>query len=205
MGAYWHDLVTEKSWQVLTGLQSSYRFTLIGGWAIFLYSKSLKSKDIDLVIDYDELAKLQKQYPVVKNERLKKYEAKNQEIDIDIYAPYYSNPGIPAEELPKLATALEGFSVPKPEALLILKQQAYSQRQASPKGEKDRLDILSLLKSREIDWHLYRKLAGRFRIKAAEELTALLHGVTQAVEIGLRSHEMSRLKKKWLAGLKSSV
>jgi hypothetical protein len=52
--------------------------------------------------------------------------------------------------------------MPKPEILLILKQFVFGQRQGSPKGEKDRLDILSLLKSGEIDWDFYRALLEKY-------------------------------------------
>jgi hypothetical protein len=33
MSAYYHDLVTEKSWKLLLELHREYPFVLIGGWA----------------------------------------------------------------------------------------------------------------------------------------------------------------------------
>ena len=49
---YYHDLITEKSWQILQELKRRHTFILIGGWAVYLYTKQLKSKDVD-VIWYD--------------------------------------------------------------------------------------------------------------------------------------------------------
>jgi len=198
---FWHELVTRKSWEVLTGLRPRYRFTLIGGWAVFLYARTLKSKDIDLVMDYDELGRFQKEYPLTKNERLRKYEARVEEVEIDVYAPHYSNPGLRAEEVLRHSSSLEGFEVPRPEILLILKQHALSQRAASPKGEKDRLDILSLLKAAAMDWEFYREQAQRQRPDSVQELRDLLAGVREAAELGINRHELSRLKKAWREAL----
>lgn len=65
---FYHQVVTEKSFLALQELKRKYRFILIGGWAVFLYTHSLKSKDIDIIIDYNELGALQKDYPIIKNE-----------------------------------------------------------------------------------------------------------------------------------------
>src|SRR3989338_3199496 len=97
--AYYHDLVTKQSWQELILLKKLIPFVLIGGWATYLYTKSLKSKDIDIIIDYPALSALKKFYDVHKNERLAKYEAVKGPVQIDIYLPHYSRLGIPAEEI----------------------------------------------------------------------------------------------------------
>ncbi|RLF34852.1 MAG: hypothetical protein DRN08_03980 [Thermoplasmata archaeon] len=52
---------------------------------------------------------------------------------------------IPCHHLTAMTTKREGFKVLKPEPLLILKQQAIQDRKNSIKGQKDRIDILSLL------------------------------------------------------------
>ncbi len=128
MKQYWHNLTTERSLGFLRDLKRNCRFILIGGWAVFLYAKSLKSKDIDIVLDYDELSKLKQNYEIIKNERLKKYEIKMEEIDVDVYLPHFSNPGLPAEEIKNYSILREGFLVPVPEVLLILKQRAFLER-----------------------------------------------------------------------------
>ena len=73
---YYHSLITQKSFDFLQKLRREFEFILIGGWAVFLYSHSLKSKDIDIIVDYSQLAKLKEIYNVAKNDRLKKYEIK---------------------------------------------------------------------------------------------------------------------------------
>src|SRR3972149_11931751 len=69
---FYHNLVTEKSWHLLLTLRKRYRFILIGGWAVFLYTQALKSKDIDLVVEYGELEKLREAFGVSKKDRLPK-------------------------------------------------------------------------------------------------------------------------------------
>ena len=91
MQGYYNDLVTQKSWKTLQELRGNVDFVLIGGWAIYLYTHSLKSKDIDLIVDFDQLDKLRKGFTVVKNERLRKYEARREEVQIDVYLGHYKN------------------------------------------------------------------------------------------------------------------
>ena len=55
--AYYRDSVTEASWQLLQKLKREYKFCLIG-WAVWLYTKQLKSKDIDLVVAPEELSRI---------------------------------------------------------------------------------------------------------------------------------------------------
>lgn len=75
MAEYYHNLVTDKSFHILQNLKRRYDFILIGGWAVYFFTKSLKSKDIDCILDHTTLQKIRDAYTLVKNERLKKYEA----------------------------------------------------------------------------------------------------------------------------------
>lgn len=81
---YYHDLITEQSWQELIQLHQLIPFVLIGGWATYLYTKALKSKDIDIAIDYPALSALKNAYDVQKNDR---------------YLPHYSKLGISVEKI----------------------------------------------------------------------------------------------------------
>ena len=134
MTGYYRDQVTEKSWNLLRTLSKNYSFVLIGGWAVWLYTHALKSKDIDIVVSHGELGKLAKDFPLIKNDRLKKYEINQGEVEVDIYSPFYSNPGIPAQTILEHAILHEGFRVPRPEDLLALKLTAYASRAGSSKG-----------------------------------------------------------------------
>lgn len=196
---YYHDLITAKSWQVLQDLRRKYDFILIGGWAVFLYTKALKSKDIDLVAEYEDLEKLREEFEVSKNARLKKYEARSEEVEIDIYVPFYSNPGIPAEDLRQYATKVEGFCVPGAEILAILKMKALSQRVATPKGRKDLVDILSLFKLAEFDFSKLQPVVSKYNL---EELVNTAKKVVlqtgEVDELGLNIHKMAKFKKRIL-------
>lgn len=94
---FYHDLITQKSWRALQKLRQNYNFILIGGWAVFLYTHALKSKDIDLAMEHQDLEKLRAGFSTAKNDRLKKYETRYDEVEIDIYVPFYSNPWLPAD------------------------------------------------------------------------------------------------------------
>ena len=154
---FWNSQLTEKSWKLLQELKKKYDFVLIGGWATYLWTKQQKSKDIDIVVGIKELQKL-KAENLSKNDNLKKYEIKTEEIDIGIYVSYFSKLAIAPEKLKKYARKLEGFNVVSPEALIILKQGAYEDRKNSVKGEKDTIDILSLLFFTNVDFKSYNSI-----------------------------------------------
>jgi hypothetical protein len=197
---YYHNLIAEKSFQILKELKKKYQFVLIGGWAVFLYAKALKSKDIDLIVDFDELEKLKQEFAVFKNERLKKYEIKKDETDIDIYLPFYSDLGLAAEEIKKHTQSQEGFILPIPEILLLLKIYTSEQRKGSVKGQKDILDIFSLLKEDLIDWPKYKKLIDEYKLKPINDSFKSLVKLTGPLpELNLNQQAISKLKKKILA------
>lgn len=161
---FWNDAIIDKSWDVLQILKKRYDFILIGGWAIYLYTNAMKSKDIDIIADYDTLEKIGLENTLKKNERLKKYEIKFQEISVDIYLPYFSKIVIPPEDLMKTLVIVHGFKAPKIEELLILKQQAEIERKNSIKGLKDRVDIMCLLFSGNINFKRYNDLLDKYRL-----------------------------------------
>lgn len=194
---FYHNLITQKSWQLLTSLREKYQFILIGGWAVFLYTRALKSKDIDLVMEYEALEKLRGEFEVFKNERLKKYEARKEEMEIDIYIPFYSNPGLPAEDLRKSVFSLEGFKTVEKEILAILKQKALLERANTVKGRKDLADLISLFSLTDFNWQKYQKIAGEYKL--GELLTTtkeIIRKTRELNEIGLNIHQFAQLKKK---------
>lgn len=180
-------------------LKKQYDFILIGGWAVFLYTQALKSKDIDLVIEYKELDKLRSNLVVYKNDRLKKYEAKAEEVDIDIYVPFYSNPGLPAEELTNFKTSLEGFNSVEKEILAILKQKALMERKDSVKGRKDLIDLVSLFILDGFDFGKYINAIKRYALKESLEFVRKTLGETTKIdELDLNVHKFARFKRKIL-------
>ena len=199
MSEFYHGLITEKSFKILQDLRRKFNFILIGGWAIFLYTKTLKSKDIDIIIDYDQLEKLKKEFNVFKNERLKKYEIKIEGIDIDIYLPFFSDLGFPVEELKNYTQTFEGFIVSIPEILLILKGVTFKERKGTVKGGKDLIDIFSLLKEKQIDWQKYKEIIKKYNLeKINQELKNLVSSQGAIPELKLLNHQIAKLKKEIL-------
>lgn len=196
---FYHDLITEKSFKLLRDLRKKFNFILIGGWAVFLYAKALKSKDIDIIIDYDQLEKIREEYEIFKNDRLKKYEIKTEEIDIDIYLPYFSRLGLKVEEIQDYCQSREGFKVPIPEILLILKIYTYKEREGTNKGRKDLIDIFSLLKECEINWAKYKELIEKYNFGNLNEEFKNLVAIQRAIpELSLFNHQIAKLKKEIL-------
>jgi hypothetical protein len=199
---FYHDIITQKSWEELTKLGKKCNFVLIGGWATYLYTKSLKSKDIDILVEYEELGKLRKIYNVTKNERLKKYEARREEIQIDIYLPHYSTIGIPIEVLIKQTSSFEGFTLLKKEWLLALKIFVLSQRVRSTKGEKDFLDILSLFQI-NVDSVKLSKIIKEYQLEnALKVFMEILSERNEALELNLNRHKYKKLKNDIISSLK---
>ncbi len=168
--SFWNDAVVEKSYGILQKLKGRYDFVLIGGWAVWLYTRSAKSKDIDIIVDFEGLERLRREMPLRKNERLRKYEVTVEGISIDVYVPYYSRLIISPGEIMRRARVIEGFRVPEPEVLLALKQQAELERGASIKGLKDRIDILALLSF--VDLERYSTLVGRDYLERLRSIVA---------------------------------
>lgn len=197
---FYHNLITEKSWNLLQELRKNYDFVLIGGWAVFLYTRALKSKDIDIILDYSELSKAKEIHPVFKNERLKKYEIKIEEIDIDIYLPHYSDLGIDIEKIKKHTLSREGFIAPIPEILMILKLYAWQNRQGSTKGQKDELDIFSLVFLPEFDWLKFKQLLEELNLKKyLGDFIGLLKRTREIKELGINEQKMSKTRKAILS------
>jgi len=199
MPEFYHRLITEKSFKILQDLRKKFDFILIGGWAIFFYTKALKSKDIDIIVDYDQLEKFKKNFSIFKNERLKKYEVKIEEIDIDIYLPYFSDLKFPIEEIKNYLQSLEGFKVAIPEILLILKIETYTERKGTTKGEKDFLDIFILISKKKIDWKVYKELIKKYNLKETNQKLKEIVSLARTIpQLNLLNHQISRLKKEIL-------
>lgn len=196
MPEFYNNLATEKSFKILQQLKRDFDFILIGGWAVFLYTKALKSKDIDIIVDYETLEKLKTRFTVSKNERLKKYEIKMQEIDIDIYLPFFSQLGLPVEEIKNYCRVMEGFLAPPPEILLLFKTFTYQQRKGSNKGKKDLIDIFALLKQKNIDWQNYHNLVKKYQCQPSNEVLKEIVANQGAIpELDLSEHKIVKLKK----------
>lgn len=194
-------MVTGKSWQLLQQIKGKFRFILIGGWAVYLLARTQKSKDIDVIVDLETLHKIKAEFDLRKNDSLRKYEIKSDGIDIDIYVPHYSALALPAEKVESLK--LEGFDVARPEELLILKQGAEAGRRHSEKGEKDRIDIMSLLFKSDFDFIRYRRiLKSNNKESLVKSLAEVIREFTGFKHFDMLPSEFKRRKLQLLDELK---
>jgi hypothetical protein len=169
---------------------------------VYLWTRSHKSKDVDIIVDFRTLGKLKKMYDLRKNDILRKYEIKINDIDIDIYVKHYSQIAMPLESAETAKT--EGFVVAKPEFLLLLKQTAEMERKESEKGEKDRIDIIDLLLKCDIDFKKYRLL---LRKNKKEHLMARLASIIRTFGepdyFGMNPRQFKLAKKEILEKLRA--
>lgn len=203
----WRDATTEKSWALLQKLNSEVSFVLIGGWAVYLYTQALKSKDVDMVVSLEELRKLEGLYAVVKNPRLKRYEFLVEGVGVDLYVPFYSDLGVPAEELLRNTTSLSGFTLPLPEYLLITKQKAELERTNSDKGLKDRIDILAMLMRSAVSIENYTKVLSQYKLDHyLRELVRIISNAQEELrQLGMTNpREAKMIRKELLKKVSSS-
>lgn len=199
---YYHDLVTQQSFLELQKLQRLISFTLIGGWAVYLYTKALKSKDIDIICQFNQLPILKRHYDLNKNDRLKKYEARKETVQIDIYLPHYSNLGIPAEDLMKHSQVWEGFSLLDPNFLAALKLNLLTQRGMTTKGRKDFLDLLSLFLAQKCGLKEIQVIIRQYNLFPGLKIfKELLKEEGRINELNLNTHQFAKIKKEILAQL----
>lgn len=197
---FWNDTVIDKSWKILIELTKRFDVTVIGGWAVYLLTKNLKSRDIDIIVDYETLQRISQEFGIKKNMNLRKYEAVVEEISVDIYVPYFSELVIPVEDLKDFTMVVEAVRIVKPEALLILKQQAEIERANSVKGQKDRTDILNILINTEFDFNNYLRLIKQYkREEYLSRLKSIIINAKKEFEyMGIRNPRKIKLIKKEL-------
>lgn len=192
----WRDEVVDRSWTVLVHLRELSRFILIGGWAVYMWTRKLKSRDIDLCIDQDVFyvlqAQLQKENVLIsRNPRLRKFEAKISDVEVIIYTPFESNLIIPVKALFQnhMFAGIDQYDVALPEVLLLLKSHAALERWTSEKGLKDRIDLLSLL------------IYSDWKPEILMDLARKLDPASRCLDVLLRAVKESRVEYGYL-GLK---
>jgi len=165
----WRDEVVERSWRVLGELRGFADFVLIGGWGVYLWTRKLKSRDIDVYIDQENFYRFQSEltfrgYALKRNVRLRKFEALISDVEVDVYTPFMSKLAVPCSDVfdRKMYSVIEGFKVAVPEVLLLLKAQAALERWHAEKGLKDRVDIISLLKFADVKLDVLKQLLRKY-------------------------------------------
>jgi len=170
----WRDEVVERSWRVLGELKGFADFVLIGGWGVYLWTRKLKSRDIDVYVDQKNFYRLQSEltqrgYALKRNVRLMNFEALIGDVEVDVYTPFVSKLVIPCLDVfdRKLYSVIEGFKVAIPEVLLLLKAQAAQDRWHAEKGLKDRVDIISLLKFADVKPDVLKQMLTQYDMQHA--------------------------------------
>ncbi len=207
MKEFWNSAVTEKSFNLLLNLKKlPFEFVVIGGWAAYLWTKAHKSRDIDILLkNFEDMKYLKEHYALKKNDNLKKYEIKMEEIDIDIYVPFYSRLALPVEECLKHTAKIEGMEVVSPEVLLILKQGAELERKDSVKGEKDRLDAMALLVYSPVNSKKYYALLKANKLEHYyERLKVIIASFKDIEYLGLNPREFKLKKQEILERMKKA-
>ena len=202
---FWSESVTNKSWKKLLELSKKYEFVLIGGWAAYLWTDTHKSKDIGIVVDYDTLYTLKADFELEKNERLKKYEIKMGEFDVDIYLAGYSDLSFPLEKLKEHTVNVKGIKVPSAEVLVILKQGAAINRRGSIKGRKDLIDIITLLLHSGFSFKKYKDILSDFSLNNLER--ELIEEIKEFNPkdigyLGIDFNEYAKWKREYLKEMK---
>ncbi len=200
---FYNDIITQRSFAYLQSMKKKYKFILIGGWAVYLYSKSLKSKDIDIIVDYDVLDSIKESDEIFKNERLRKYEINTGNFHDGIYVPYHSELGIDVTEIQNHVVNKEGFCAPALEILLLMKLFAWHNRRGSNKGQKDELDIFSLAFLPEFNWKKYLEFVKKFNfLEYGKEFMQLLKKTISVNELDVNEQKMSKIKKQIMSEIK---
>jgi hypothetical protein len=170
----WRDEVVERSWRVLGELKGFADFVLIGGWGVYLWTRKLKSRGIDVYVDQKNFYKLQSEltqrgYALKRNVRLMNFEVLIGDVEVDIYTPFVSKLVIPCLDVfdRKLYSVIEGFKVAIPEVLLLLKAQAAQDRWHAEKGLKDRVDIISILKYADVKPDVLKQMLTQYDMQHA--------------------------------------
>lgn len=188
--------IYKKSFEILKKIISAqkrygFKVVLIGGWAVWIYSRYLKSKDIDLIIDEREFWKLknlliQMGFSETYSEHLgKKGFAKlinTDKVEIDVYEMRIGNIRVEPIIKGSIKRKVNGLEVliANVTDLFVLKSISLLERMGSAKGEKDISDLLALLDKHysSIDWNVVKKI-GKEDLKKVFEILLGNYKTTQ--------------------------
>ena len=190
MRDFYHESQTRAAENTLRELHKVVPTAIVlGGWAVFLYAQGQKSTDVDIAVDYSQLGRLKSEYgsAITKTNHLSKYVMELNKVGVDILVMNLSDSGVPIQDCVEPIRSFAGFQVVSPEGLLALKLCAWIDRMATPKGEKDESDVISLLMTIDMDWKRYAEIAA----KASRKYALQLPGATR------RLLNQAELRRSW--------
>ncbi len=125
---------------------------LIGGWASWTRTGGAMSHDIDLIVGYPEMAEIREHVTDLSQSRHVggvKWRASWDGIHLDLYLPHQSLLGarlrLRVEHLARHTDTIDGRRLLSVGAHIATKWAAMLDRPRSPRGDKDRAELLSLL------------------------------------------------------------
>ncbi len=124
----------------------------IGGVAVYLHAINNPktkgfaetSRDADFMLALADFADLRDSDEVVANRPLNKHQVIRGDVALDVYVERQNNLVVPFDEAAAHAVTYGSIRVASLEHLLVLKLEAYRDRVASAKGDKDARDLVTI-------------------------------------------------------------
>ena len=180
---FWNEEQTSKSRALLNKLSSEVDFVLIGGWAVFMYTKQQMSLDLDIAIGYDALAYFRKYGINDYNGFSIKYSVING-VYVDLFIEGFSDKDlpVPVKEILSNYNNIEGIKVVEKELLLLLKLWGYY-RSDQHKIRKDILDVIALLLYANIDFAKLKGYIEKYSIPKRRSINVLLEYIDKVTQV----------------------
>ena len=176
----------------------------IGGVGVFAHTQAHPSlcrftafsHDGDLVIAQADFMDLRDLEVVTTNRRLNKHEFRRNRLQFDVYEEGSSGLIVPVAEIIASSRNEGGLRVACLEHLLALKLEAYRDRQATPKGEKDAADAFKLVLL-TTDAEVQKTRLAYLNDDHVEDLKAIRRAPTALRLAEGNSHDASSLNKSF--------
>lgn len=206
------DRPDDHTWAVLTALHEDVpTAVVIGGWATWLRTRGLVSHDIDLIVTRAELAQIIAIADEISESRHlagRKWRGTINEVHVDLYVPHQSRLGarlrLRIERLLPHVEIVDGWTVLSRPAHFVTKMAALLDRPDSLPGQKDRRELLALLRTGLEADEVMTVLAETSEVEA-DELPGLVHETfTYLAEDGMDKAERRRLRaaaSSWVKAL----
>ncbi|MEM4071788.1 MAG: hypothetical protein QXL63_00385, partial [Candidatus Micrarchaeaceae archaeon] len=173
----------KRSRELLNAIAGAVDFVLIGGWAVFMYTRQQMSLDLDIAIGYESLEYFRK-YGI---KDYKNISIKYSVIDgtyVDLFIEDFSDRELPfpVRVILNNYTTIEGIKVVNKELLLLLKLWGYL-RADQQKIRKDILDVLALLLYGDIDLEKFKNYIEEYGIPADRSVNVLLEYIDKKPQV----------------------
>jgi hypothetical protein len=183
---YYSSDQTERSQGVLRQLVDVVpEAVLIGGWGTWVRLHGEMSHDIDLIVEHAELATLRSQIGDFSSSTHvggQKYRGDFNNIHVDLYVPHQSRLGgklkLRVEDLGRYRESVDGFSVLSVEAHMATKMAALLDRPDTRPGDKDRHELLELIRLYNPNPRVVRACIERATAQTDTELNGLMSKAT---------------------------